>query len=137
MSPRILTFGTFDKLHPGHEFVLKEAMQRGDLTVVVARDANVQRIKGHPPVQAEETRRRAIEKRFPKAHAVLGDPTDFLAPVRAVHPDLIILGYDQHLPPGVLESDLLCPVERLPAYEPEIYKSSLRRESRAEKPETK
>ncbi|TSC59119.1 MAG: FAD synthetase [Candidatus Peregrinibacteria bacterium Greene0416_19] len=124
---RVLLFGTFDRLHPGHEFVLREAAQRGEVHVVIARDANVRKIKGRDPEQNEENRKTAIESTYPQAHVLLGDDTDFLAPVRSVSPDLILLGYDQMLPPGVREADLPCPVERLPAFQPAIYKSSVRR----------
>ena len=44
-----MIFGTFDLLHPGHFFVLEEAAKRGDVTVVVARDSTVKRIKNRPP----------------------------------------------------------------------------------------
>lgn len=125
---RVLVFGTFDELHPGHRFLLTEAKKRGELFVVVARDANVERIKGRRAVEPEEQRKSAVEESFPDATVMLGDPHDFLVPVIAVRPDLILLGYDQTLPPGVSEKDFPCSVERLPAFEPERFKSSLRRE---------
>ncbi len=125
---KVLVFGTFDQLHPGHLFLLEEARNRGELSVVVARDSNVMKMKGKEAVQSESERKRAIEEAFPDANVILGDPKDFLVPVRAVNPDLIILGYDQKLPPGVSEGDLSCSVERLGAFEPEKYKSSLRRQ---------
>lgn len=131
MTPRVLAFGTFDELHPGHQFLLEEAFKRGELTVVVARDSNVRRIKGHPPLQSEDARRRAVQETVPQATVVLGDPEDFLRPVQRVQPDVIVLGYDQHLPPGIVPADLPCPIERIPAYHPEKYKSSLRRKGTA------
>ncbi len=124
---KVLVFGTFDYLHPGHLFVLKEASKRGELWAVVARDRNVEKLKGRMALQTEDERKKAVEEAFPAIHAVLGDAMDFLAPVREIKPDLILLGYDQALPPGVKESDLPCEVERLPAFEPDKYKSSLRR----------
>lgn len=124
---KVLVFGTFDHLHPGHLFLLREAGKRGKLIVVIARDRNVWRIKGHRPAQNEQERMRAVKNAFPHAKVVLGDPEDFLAPVRSFHPDLILLGYDQNFPPGVSRNDFHCPVERLPAYEPGKFKSSLRR----------
>ena len=127
LTLKVLVFGTFDRLHPGHRFVLSEAQARGNLWVVVARDKNVERIKGRAPAQSEEERLRAIAEAFPEAHPVLGDPDDFLAPVRGIAPDLILLGYDQELPPGVTLKDLPCPIERLPAFRPEEFKSSLQR----------
>ncbi|HLD71639.1 MAG TPA: adenylyltransferase/cytidyltransferase family protein [Candidatus Peribacteraceae bacterium] len=124
---KVLVFGTFDHFHPGHHFVLSEAAKRGDLSVVIARDANVQKIKGKRPQESEEIRKKSIQDAFPDAHIFLGDEKDFLVPVRSVKPDLILLGYDQRLPPGVTESDLEASIERLPAFEPQKYKSSLRR----------
>jgi len=123
----VLVFGTFDLLHPGHLFVLNEAARHGELHVVVARDHNVEKIKGKRPAQNEEERLTAIAQKFPDAHPRLGDAEDFLAPVRAINPDLILLGYDQKLPHGISEDDLPCPVERLEAFEPEKWKSSIRR----------
>jgi FAD synthetase len=120
----VLVFGTFDGLHPGHRFLLDAAKERGELNVVVARDANVVKIKGRPAHASESARRTTIIEAYPNAHVVLGDPEDFLVPVRTIAPDLILLGYDQQLPPGVTKDDLPCTVERLPAFEPEKWKSS-------------
>lgn len=125
-----MVFGTFDDLHPGHLYLLSKASARGKLWVVVARDENVLRIKGRAPLYTEDERVRAIVDAFPKAHVVLGDGDDFLARIREARPQLILLGYDQHLPPGVTEEDLGVPVERLDAFEPHIHKSSIRRAKR-------
>lgn len=124
---KVLVFGTFDLLHPGHRFVLAEAQKRGRLTVVVARDRNVQRIKGRFPVHDEDERMSLVRGVVPQADVVLGDSHDFLVPVRAVDPDLILLGYDQSLPPGVKEEDLPYEIERLPSFHPDTYKTSLLR----------
>ncbi|MDD5623454.1 MAG: adenylyltransferase/cytidyltransferase family protein [Candidatus Peribacteraceae bacterium] len=121
---RVLVFGTFDRLHPGHRFVLAEAAKQGDLFVVIARDTTVKRLKGRLPLQSEGERAHAIAEVVPGAHVVLGHPDDFLSPVREIRPDLILLGYDQRLPPGIELTDLPCPAERLGAYQPEHFKSS-------------
>jgi cytidyltransferase-like protein len=128
LMPKVLVFGTFDGLHPGHRFLLTEASKRGDLHVVIARDANVMRIKGLEAIQSEQVRLQALQEAFPTATVMLGDPQDFLAPLKKVQPDLILLGYDQRLPPGVTDADLGSSVERLPAFEPEKWKSSLLRD---------
>lgn len=125
---RVLVFGTFDRLHPGHRFLFDEAMKRGDLFVVVARDSTVERIKKRLPEESQHERMAAIQKRYPSAQVMLGHESDYTKPLEEVKPDLILLGYDQTLPPGVTEADFPCPVERLPAFKPEVYKSSLRRE---------
>lgn len=124
---RVLVCGTFDCLHPGHLFFLQEALRRGELFVIVARDATVLRVKGTLPQESEYVRLAKIQKALPHLHSLLGNTEDFLAPVRSLQPDLILLGYDQRLPPGICELDLPCPYERLPAFHPEKYKSSLRR----------
>lgn len=122
---KVLVFGTFDVLHPGHRFVLDEAEKRGDVSVVVARDANVQHFKGRAPKQSEAERQTAIQDQYPKATVILGHETDYLEPVRDIQPDLILLGYDQKLPPGIQEADFPCKTERLEPFHPEKYKSSL------------
>lgn len=124
---RILVFGTFDLLHPGHHFVLREALKRGEVHAVIARDVNVAHIKGKKSQQNERERLAVLQHTFPDIQARLGDLEDFLTPVREIQPDLILLGYDQKLPPGVKEEDLPCPTERLRAFEPERWKSSLQR----------
>lgn len=125
---RVLTFGTFDDFHPGHRSYLTQASALGELFVVVARDANVMKIKGRPPLQDEYARMLAIEKEFPEAKVQLGDEHDFFKPLRDIAPDLIFLGYDQKLPPGMTDADLPCPVKRADAFDPHIHKSSLRRQ---------
>lgn len=119
-----MVFGTFDGFHEGHRFVLREAEKRGEVFVVVARDTNVERIKGRPPRQKEELRLTAIQNEFPSMQILFGDTEDFLVPIKDHRPDLILLGYDQMLPPGIDPKDLP-KIERLSAFHPEKYKSSL------------
>lgn len=124
---RVCVCGTFDRLHPGHLFFLQEALRRGELFVIVARDTTVRRVKGSLPQETEDIRLANLRSALPHLHFLLGNSEDFLAPIRSLRPDLLLLGYDQHLPPGVCEVDLPCPYERLPAFHPEKYKSSLLR----------
>lgn len=127
-SPHVMVFGTFDLLHEGHRFVFREALKRGRVTVIVANDANVTKIKGRKPVEDQRVRLNNIQSEFPELSVFIGDSKDFLQPLREHKPDLILLGYDQRLPPGIEEKDLPCDVERLPALDPHLYKSSLMRE---------
>lgn len=125
---KILTFGTFDHLHPGHVAYLNEAASKGDLFVIVARDAHVEQIKGVTPDQSEHDRLAALKDAFPDAQVVLGDAEDYRKPVRDINPDLIVMGYDQKLPPGVTEADVDCTILRAAPFDPEIHKSSLLRQ---------
>lgn len=124
---RVLVFGTFDHLHPGHRSLLRQAMKRGEVTVIVARDATVRRIKGRLPEQTEDERLRVMHDAFPKATVILGHPNDYMDPVRRLQPDVILLGYDQQLPPGVDFQNAPFLVERALPYAPHRHKSSLRR----------
>lgn len=122
----VLVFGTFDLFHPGHEFFLREAEKRGDrLVVIVARDKNVERIKGRFPIDNEETRLKNVASFVSVDEARLGyeDWGKHLQVLEDVEPDVICLGYDQkaRIPEGKWE------VVRLPAHQPETYKSSLLR----------
>ena len=121
---KVLTFGTFDHFHPGHLAYLNEAAARGDLFVIIARDHHVEEIKAKRPNQPEQERMQAVQKAFPDATVILGDNEDYLEPVRNINPDLIIMGYDQKLPPGICEEDLPCTVEQAAPFSPDIHKSS-------------
>ena len=62
---KVMAFGTFDGLHPGHLNFLKQARRLGDsLVVVVARDANVRKIKGRFPRLGEGERLRKVASSF-------------------------------------------------------------------------
>ncbi|HCI04339.1 MAG: adenylyltransferase/cytidyltransferase family protein [Candidatus Peribacteraceae bacterium] len=122
---KVLVFGTFDNLHPGHLYFLNEAQKRGELFVSVGLDDTVEKIKGKKPRQGQDERIKTIREEFSEADIRLGDSDDYLKPIEDIKPDLILLGYDQKLPPGVSESDIPCPIERIEAHKPEEFKSSL------------
>ncbi len=122
----VLTFGTFDVFHPGHEFFLREAKKHGDrLVVIVARDKNVERIKGRAPHDDEQKRLHNVHAFEAVDDARLGyqEWSDRLRVLSDVAPDVICVGYDQRaqLPDGPWS------VVRLEALEPAKYKSSLLR----------
>ncbi|MCL5008495.1 MAG: adenylyltransferase/cytidyltransferase family protein, partial [Candidatus Marsarchaeota archaeon] len=58
---RVMAFGSFDILHPGHIAYLNKARGLGDsLVVVVARDSSIRKIKHREPFFAENDRLRII-----------------------------------------------------------------------------
>lgn len=122
----VLVFGTFDKLHPGHEFFLKTAATHGGrLVVIIARDHNVARLKGHSPRDSEQQRLANIQALPYVSEARLG-LKDFSQKEQVIfdtQPDVICLGYDQA--PGFKSPLPEIKVIRLPAFHPEKYKSSL------------
>lgn len=123
----VLAFGTYDVFHKGHEFFLREAKSYGDrLVVVVARDSNVEHIKGRRPQDNEQKRMKNVQAFDAVDEARLGyeEWGKHLQVLEDVQPDVICLGYDQQakLPKGAWE------VVRIESYKPEIYKSSKLRE---------
>jgi FAD synthetase len=128
---RVMVFGTYDLLHPGHFDLFRQAKQQGDeLIVVVARDHNVMRMKGRQPKNSEEHRRREVEKAPHVDIAVLGHVDDPYQIIEEWHPDVLCLGYDQrsafteHLDEELVRRHLHPRLVRLEPFHPEIYKSS-------------
>jgi len=124
---KVIVFGTFDLIHPGHMHMLKEAKEYGDcLIVIVARDETVCEIKKHNPVNSEKNRLENIKKLNIADRARLGCLDDKYRAVREEKPDVVALGYDQkafvdNLSTAIPEN---CRIVRLAPYKPEIYKSS-------------
>lgn len=132
---QVLAFGTFDPLHPGHEFFLGEAKKLGDeLLVVVARDSFIRQVKHREPNLDEETRKSAVEKLGYVDRAILGKEwpaADRYGLLRELTFDVIALGYDQKPDNAAVEQELAkigrrdVLVVRLKAYQPKRFKSSL------------
>lgn len=127
----VMVFGTFDVLHEGHKYFLQKAKQQGDnLIVIIARDSNVKKIKKILPKHDELQRLHAVQKLPFVDEAHLGDETDFFKPIETYKPDVICFGYDQNMCNAEFElkkRGIQAKTIVLPAYQPEIYKSSLLR----------
>ena len=94
---KVMVFGTFDRLHDGHRFFLREAEKLGTtLVIVVARDTMVTLHKKRLPKKNEQDRVVELSKEFTNASVVLGDANEYAWQVVEKHqPDVIALGYDQ------------------------------------------
>jgi cytidyltransferase-like protein len=94
-----LVFGTFDALHSGHIFFLKQAKKRAErLVVSLSRDDFVRSVKGRRPEHTENERASRLRECGLADEVYLSDPVpgsyELLLKTR---PDLICLGYDQDL----------------------------------------
>jgi len=113
--------GTFDLLHMGHIYYLKEAKKLGDeLVVVIARDSTVRRLK-HEPVTPEDMRLNLIKELKMVDEALLGHEDDMYSVLKEIKPDIIALGYDQIHDEKKIEQELrkrklAAKVVRLPKY---------------------
>lgn len=128
---KVLVFGAFDVLHPGHINFLKQAREHGDYLVVsIARDDYIVEWKGKNPVHSEEVRRRYVLATGLVDEAVLGDKElGAYTLVSRIRPNVVCIGYDQE----VFKEDITAWLkENLPEteivtlapYRPDIYKSS-------------
>ncbi len=130
---RVIVFGTFDLLHPGHLHLLKEAKEYGDyLVVVVARNNTVETVKGKNPLNDEETRVNNIIKLNIADKVRLGNLDDQYKVIAEENPDVIALGYDQKVFVDRLTEIIPdhTKIVRLAPYQPNKYKSSKLREKR-------
>jgi FAD synthetase len=118
---KVMATGTFDLLHMGHIYYLKEAKKLGDeLIVIVARDSTVRRLK-HEPVTTEDMRLNLIKELKMVDIAVLGHEDDMYVVLKEIKPDIIALGYDQIHDEDKIEQELKkikleAKVVRLPKY---------------------
>ena len=127
----VLVFGTFDGVHPGHEFFLKEARKLGDrLVVCLARDTIVEQLKGRPSMRPEIERREGLAENSSVDEVVYGDrELGAYAILELLAPDVIALGYDQldlkaDLERWLAENKKQTELVEIQSHNPELYKSS-------------
>ncbi|MFX0090874.1 MAG: adenylyltransferase/cytidyltransferase family protein, partial [Candidatus Hodarchaeota archaeon] len=125
---RICVFGTYDIIHLGHIHFLNNAKKLGgsntELTVVIARDSSVLRLKNRNTVFPEEHRRQIVENLKAVDKAVLGNEgEDKFSIIEKIRPDMIVLGYDQWITAEELKKklekrfDWSIDINTLPKYE--------------------
>ena len=131
MKKRVLAFGAFDIIHPGHIFYLERARRLGsELVVVVARDSSIEREKGHPPVNDEKNRLIVVRALKPVDRAVLGLKTGSrLRVIAREKPQVIALGHDQAVTRSEVmrflrENEMKARVVRMPPFKRRKYAST-------------
>ncbi|RMD66285.1 FAD synthase [Candidatus Parcubacteria bacterium] len=94
---RVLVFGVFDGIHPGHRSMLREAKSYGDyLIVALAPDKVVRRLKGRLPRRSFAERKKDLLALGEVDEVLAGD--DSLGSWKVLdraRPDVVALGYDQ------------------------------------------
>lgn len=129
---KVLAFGTFDLLHPGHVLFLQKASEYGEmLVVVVARDRTVKEIKGSLPEDDESLRAENVKRLGFVDEVLLGnEDSRKFETIKQVKPDVICLGYDQRSFTEGLEKRLKSMgiksrIVRLGPFRPEKFKTSI------------
>ncbi len=132
-SKTVVIFGVFDGIHDGHRVFISEAKMQGDkLIAIVARDTEVNKLKGKLPIQDEVTRIKNLLEVPDIDQVFLGDlEQGTYNIVKEVKPDIIYLGYDQQvlfdsiskaINEGTLPNIALVYGK---SHQPEIFKSSI------------
>ncbi len=128
---RVLVFGAFDVIHPGHRSFLKQAREHGDYLIVsVARDSFIITNKGRRPIHTEDVRRQYVLATGLVDEAYLGDEVPgTYAQLREIKPDVVCVGYDQEefkrdIAQWLATHDPHVELVTLDPFEPDRYKSS-------------
>ncbi len=95
----ILTGGKFNRIHTGHLWLLRKAKKFGKLVIVLAHDKKNTRSYALPAKQ----RKKNLNKLEIADAIAVGGVKDCTAVLRKYRPDIIVLGYDQSLPPDTEE----------------------------------
>ena len=95
---KVVATGVFDIIHIGHAHFLNAAKEHGDhLTVIIANDTTVRKMKGEP-ILSDERRAEVGLQLKPVNEVVIGRTGDMLdIIVEDIKPDVIALGFDQRL----------------------------------------
>jgi len=92
----VLAGGVFDIIHPGHIHTLNAAKALGDVLVVaIATDKTAQKMKKRQPLHNQELRRELVSCLSMVDKAIVGHEDNIFETVKAIKPDIIVLGYDQ------------------------------------------
>lgn len=92
----VMLFGTFDIVHMGHIHMFEQAREYGDrLIAIVARDKNVEKIKGIGALHKDKERKEFLTHIDLIDEVILGNPDDPYQVIVDHRPDVIALGYDQ------------------------------------------
>jgi len=127
---KVMVFGTFNILHPGHLSLFKQAKKLGEvLYVVVACNETVAGLKNYIP-NDEKERMNRIKSVKMADYVLLGDLNDKFKAIKEIKPDVIGLGYDQtffidDLKHFTAQNDFKIEIVRLKAFCPEKYKSRI------------
>jgi cytidyltransferase-like protein len=126
--------GVFDIIHPGHIHTLRSAKALGDILVVsIARNTNVVKTKGTPPMHDEKLRQELVSSLKFVDLALLGNEDDIFKTVELVRPNIIALGYDQvhqekHIVEECKKRNLNVQVVRLQSPVPDLKSSSIKKD---------
>ncbi len=127
--PSVVIFGSFDIIHPGHIFLIKQAAALGTVTVVVARDKTIEKMKNKKPFFTENQRVKQLQIYPEIKQVLLGNLNNPYKILTTIKPDVILLGHDQkifidQLPVELKKVNLHPTILRAKPWQAEFFKSS-------------
>lgn len=128
---KVMAFGAFDILHPGHLYYFRESKKLGEeLIVVVATDSNIGKVKGSAPLNDQGQRLEVVKAVKSVDDAILGSEENMFDIISELKPKVIALGYDQEVDEEKLrafleKNKINSEIVRIGAFRAERHKSSL------------
>lgn len=129
---KVLVFGSFDGLHPGHLKFLAEAKKFGvELVVILAQDEVIAELKGSLPLHNFASRKADLATLQEVSYVLPGDyELGTYSAILSLKPDVIAFGYDQaelqnDVTVWLKNNEIDSKIITIEAYKPEKYKSSL------------
>ena len=130
----VLAGGVFDIIHPGHIHTLNAAKALGGILVVaIATDKTAEKMKKRSPLHNQELRRELVSYLSMVDRTIVGHEDDIFETVRAIKPDIIVLGYDQvhqeqFISDGCKRINLDVKIVRLQSPAPKLSSSDIQKE---------
>lgn len=94
MKKKVLVFGKFDILHPGHMYILSAAKKLGDVTVILESDQSIKALRHYTPYNSESIRKHNLENMGWEVF-VRDTQHDRQYIINNLKPDILCLGEDQ------------------------------------------
>jgi len=123
MSKKVLVFGKFDILHPGHMHILNMAKKSGKVLVILESDEAILEHKKYSPYNNQKARENNLKKLgFDVFIRHTKHNEDYL--ISTFEPDILCLGEDQKLLQDIFSKFKNLKIEVIKFLKSNIYKSS-------------
>lgn len=122
---KVLIFGKFNILHPGHIFLISHAKQRGEVTAVLESDKHIKKFHNFEPYYDQVERVSQLKKY--NINVCVREENDFDKIIIKEKSDLLLFGYDQdyiYKEFKAIQSKYNFSIEKLEDFRSYLFKSS-------------
>jgi len=123
MNKKVLVFGKFDILHPGHMHILSCANKLGQVTVVLESDQAIKSLRNYTPYNNENIRKSNLKKLGFKVF-VRNTKHDARFLIKELKPDILCIGEDQKYLQEIFTKFPNIKLELIKFVKSNLYKSS-------------